>query len=84
MTDAPELSAAAAAVACPTCPQQIDYGFRTRMAFSFFFFFFSPFLTPSGEDRWIFSPCFLVGDGSFPESVASPDLFKCVATAEHL
>lgn len=29
------------------------------------------FLTPSSEDRWIFSPCFLIGDGLFPDSVAS-------------
>lgn len=59
MTDALELSA----VACPTCPQQIDYSFRTRTAIFF--------LTPSSEDRWIFSPCFLIGDGLFPDSVAS-------------
>lgn len=51
---------------------------------AFFLFLFLFFLTPSSEDRWIFSPCFLIGDGLFPDSVAPLDLFKCGATAEHL
>lgn len=70
MADAPEPSA----VPCPTCPEQIDYSFRTCLAF----------FPPSTEDGWIFPPCFLFGDGLFADSIASLHLFKCGATDEHL
>lgn len=46
-----------------------------------FFFFFLP---TSTEDGWIFPPCFLFGDGLFPDSVVSLHLFKYGATVKHL